>query len=270
MLGWWQSQAVDRVDIAVRRSSGAMIWHRDLPLGHIPLAWMRTENARGAEVYIRPARGSAWPLVFLDDVETNRALAVAGKYAALVVRTSAAGGCHVWLACNRRLDERERATAQRWLAGRIDADLASISGEHLGRFAGFRNWKRHGVWVNVLDAKRTVQLWDSSRALNAQAGTPYSGGGDTTRPTTERGLDTSTSGREWAWVCSLLEAGRDPADVYRRLVEHARLRRGDDAERYASLTIERALRRSSRWSRPPVSCFAGGDSAMRVPRPEPR
>jgi hypothetical protein len=268
MLGWWQSVHVDRTDIALRRASGTMIWHRDLPLERVPLAWMRTENAHRGEVYIRPARSSAWPLVFLDDVDTKSALAVAGKYTALVVRTSLAGGCHVWLACSRSLDEGQRATAQRWLAARIDADPASISGEHLGRLAGFRNWKRHGVWVNVLDAKRTEHPWDPSPALNAGVGAPSRG--TSSRPTTEVALDTSPSGCEWAWVCSLLEAGRDIADIHRRLVEQARLRRGGDAERYARLTIGRALRRSSRRSGPPASTFANDDSAIRVPRPELR
>jgi hypothetical protein len=38
-------------------------------------------------------------------------------------------------------------------AHRIDVDLGSISGEHLGRLlAGFKNWKRRGRWVNVLTA----------------------------------------------------------------------------------------------------------------------
>jgi hypothetical protein len=54
--------------------------------------------------------------------------------------------------------------------------------------------------------------------------------------------DTSQSGREWGWVCGLLESGSDPRNVYYRLFEQARPRRGDDAERYARRTVERALR----------------------------
>jgi hypothetical protein len=54
-------------------------------------------------------------------------------------------------------------------------------------------------------------------------------------------IDTSQSGREWGWVCGLLESGSDPRSVYYRLVERARPRRGKDAERYASRTIIRAI-----------------------------
>jgi len=100
-LAWWREIGIDRIDLAVRRPSGAMIWHRDLATASLPLAWARTQNVRRAEVYVRPARGYAWPLVFLDDVTVPRARTVAQKYEALLVETSRAGGCHIWLACDR-------------------------------------------------------------------------------------------------------------------------------------------------------------------------
>ncbi|MFQ5601025.1 MAG: DNA-primase RepB domain-containing protein [Candidatus Krumholzibacteriia bacterium] len=270
MLGWWQSRAVDHADIALRRSSGAMLWHRQVRLERLPLAWMRAENARGGEVYIRPARSSAWPLVFLDDVDVGRALAVATKYAALVVQTSAAGGCHLWLACDRSLDECERATAQRWLAPRIHADPASTSGEHLGRLAGFRNWKRHGVWVNVLDARRTERPWDPSPELQPGLAAPSPTPDSASPPTTASGRDTSPSGREWAWVCSLLEAGCDPAVVHQRLVEHARGRRGRDAERYARRTLIGALRRVKPPPQATATRSLHRDAEDRLPSPDAR
>jgi len=243
MLGWWQSRSVERADIAVRRASGAMIWHQELPIERLPLAWLRAENAQGAEIYIRPARGSAWPLVFLDDVDAQRAVAVVRKYAALAIRTSVAGGCHLWLACRRRLDEPERATVQRWIASRIHADPASTSGEHLGRLAGFRSWKRHGVWVNVLQASMTATPWDPAPALEAEGCTRLAQGRTRTDPpaATRLEVDSSPSGRDWAWVCSLLEAGHDASDLHRRLALSAAARRGHDAERYAARTIDRAL-----------------------------
>jgi hypothetical protein len=246
MLGWWLSRGIDLVDIAVRRPCGAMLWHRQLSTQRLPLLWMRAENTRGAEVYIRPARDLPWPLVFLDDVNVGRAIAVARKYAALVVRTSPAGGCHIWLDCSDRLDERERALAQRWLAPRIDADLASTSGEHLGRLAGFRNWKRNGVWVNVLAAKTSGALppWNPApalRPLGNSAAPAQDGTGSTMAAAL--GRDATPSGRDWAWVCSLLEAGHDPGEVHRLLADRARHRRGRNADRYAARTIEQAARR---------------------------
>ncbi|MCP4545490.1 MAG: hypothetical protein GY835_03355 [bacterium] len=197
---------------------------------------------RRAEVYVRPARGYAWPLVFLDDVATPRARAVTHKYEALIVETSPAGGCHIWLACARRLAESSRFKAQRWLGQRIAADLGSISGEHLGRLAGFKNWKRNGTWVNVLAATLHGRRWDPSimPSFGSTEKAPPAPSRRRRRSTT----DTTPSGKEWGWVCGLLEAGSPPELVYVRLLEKARTRRGADAPRYARRTLERALVRT--------------------------
>jgi len=79
MIAWWAAAGVHRADLALRRATGSMIWHPDQQLERLPLPWASAENVRQAEVYIRPARGYAWPVVFLDDVSTNRATAIAKK-----------------------------------------------------------------------------------------------------------------------------------------------------------------------------------------------
>ncbi len=218
-----------------------MLWHHGRALDELPLRWARAENARGAEIYIRPARGFDWPVVFLDDVLVDRALEVSRDLGALVVQTSLAGGCHLWIACDRPLAEPERKQVQRWFAEKLGADPGSVSGEHLGRLAGFKNWKRGGSWVNVLAAPRAARPWDPTSALSELPVEPA--------PRREsRGpdigpRDISPSGRDWGWVCGLIEAGEDPVSVYYRLVERARDRRGGDAERYARRTVENALAR---------------------------
>ena len=70
MLDWWCGIGIERADLAIRRPSGAMIWHRHLEIDALPLKWARAQNVRQAEVYVRPARRYAWPVVFLDDVAT--------------------------------------------------------------------------------------------------------------------------------------------------------------------------------------------------------
>jgi hypothetical protein len=246
MLRWWRDAGIERADLAVKRCPSGMIWHHDLPLGSLPLAWARAQNVNQAEVYIRPARGHAWPLVFLDDVDASRAALVARKYDALVVETSPAGGCHIWLACRHPLAEEARREAQRWLARRLSADPGSVSGEHLGRLSGFKNWKRGGTWVNVLAGPLHGRPWDPTAALSLndrmrstrrRSEAPATGTGQT---------DTSPSGREWGWVCGLLDVGYSADEVYRRLLDAARARRGNDAERYARRTLERALKRTGR------------------------
>lgn len=253
MLQWWCSADVYRADLAVRRPDGAMAWHHGRHLHDLPLAWARAENVRHADVYIRPARGERWPLLFLDDVPCDVAARVARKYAALVIRTSTAGACHIWLRCAAPLHEHERCRAQRWLASRVGADTGSVSGEHLGRLAGFRNWKRHGVWVNLVLSTDDRPPWHSLAALSD----PLERHDAEQPPAVERcprtGTDTSPSGSEWGWVCGMPEAGFDPNLVHARLVGHASPRRGPDAERYATRTIDRALRR--RCTPPPPTGY---------------
>jgi hypothetical protein len=257
MLAWWSRIGIERVDLAVRQTSGAMLWHCDLGTTSLPLAWARAQNVRQGDVYIRPARAYPWPLVFLDDVEKPRAQAVARKYDALIVETSAAGGCHVWLACEHELAESSRCQAQRWLAQRIHADLGSISGEHLGRLAGFKNWKRRGTWVNVLAASRHGRRWDPSTVPSLTESPPQP-----RRAQRREATDTTPSGKEWGWVCGQLETGSSPYLVYARLLKQARTRRGADAPRYARRTLQRALQRT------------GHPAARRgwqeIPRPNPK
>ena len=109
---------------------------------------------------------------------------------------------------------------QRWLAQRIAADLGSISGEHLGRLAGFKNWKRRGTWVNVRTASHAGRRWDPSVVPSLGENPPSPSG------PRRRATDTSPSGREWGWVCGQLEAGKPPELVYVRLLKRACARRG--------------------------------------------
>jgi len=244
MLAWWAAVGVDRADLAVRRTDDSFAWHLDRPLDDLPLPWARAENVGECDVYIRPARCGEWPLLFLDDVETRQARAIAAKYAAIVVQTSPAGGCHVWLACDRPLGEESRARAQRWLAQRIDADPASVSGEHLGRLAGLKNWKRGGTWVNIVATSAPAgRRWDPTPALTGSAddGVGLVAGPQHRSRRRSSGRDRSESGREWGLVCSALEAGYCPDVVCRRLLARAAPRKGRHAEAYARRTVERAI-----------------------------
>jgi hypothetical protein len=248
MLAEWKRARVDRADLALRRSSGAMLWQRNLALEDLPLAWARAENAHGAEVYVRQARGRDWPMVFLDDVLLGKALEAARSHGGMAIQTSPVGGCHLWLPCAQPLNEERRHQAQRWLAESLGGDLGSVSGEHLGRLAGFKNWKRGGCWVNVVAypqdriaaSLRLVIPADILEAIAAPrrllvVDNSASGIGGFS------GRDSSPSGQEWGWVCRMLESGWDPEHAYQELLQRACYRRGQDAERYARRTVERAM-----------------------------
>jgi len=236
MLTWWRKR-MDRADLAMRRPGGAMIWVRNRELDGLPLRWARAENKNGAEIYIRPAREYDWPLLFLDDLPVNVARGAVRHYASLAVQTSPAGGCHLWLATEVALDERQRHLYQRHLARLTGADKASTSGEHLGRLAGFKNHKRHGAWVNVLAASDGQEPWRPPPLLIEEA--LPANGDRLSRCRTD--VDRTPSGLDWAWTCRELERGISPERVQARLVTRCRHRRRRDAERYARRTVDRAV-----------------------------
>lgn len=251
MIDWWRAVGVDCVDLAARRPQLASgdarqiwLWQRTVCLVDLPriLPWTRAENARKADIYARPARGSSWPVVFLDDLAAADALALTTRHPGLCVHTSPEGGCQLWLCCDQPLDEDRRYRLQKHLAGLLDADSGSVSGEHLGRLAGFRNWKRQGPWVNVLAATLGGPPFPVLQNPDPQSHytVPRRSGSPTQA---SPGPDTSQSGREWGWVLRLLQAGLEPEAAYQQLLARARPRRGADSERYAQRTIQRALDR---------------------------
>ena len=185
-------------------------------------------------------------MVFLDDVTPQRAQHIASRYAALVVQTSTAGGCHLWLALTQPLDQHQRRRVQRWLIPRLHADPGSVSGEHLGRLAGLRNWKRNGCWINVLNPYSPPRPpWDPTPALvnpSLATATTDSPPAPITAHHPTSG-DLSPSAKEWGWVCGALQAGIKPDIVYQKLLQRVSARRGSDAQRYARYTLQRALRR---------------------------
>lgn len=246
MLDAWHRAGIERADLAVRIVNGAMLWYADRPLDRLPLAFARAHNVKQADIYVRPARGYPWPMVFLDDVAVLMARRIAGKYATLAVHTSTHGGCHLWLHLTCALDEQQRCHVQRWLIPRIGADPASVSGEHLGRLAGMKNWKRGGEWVNILHRPSSrASAWDPTPALQSASHVKRPVIAPSAPPRSSR-VDRSESAREWGWVCGALEAGLSPTAVYQRLLNHASPRRGPDAERYARYTLARAIRHTSK------------------------
>ncbi|WPL11960.1 DNA-primase RepB domain-containing protein [Thiorhodovibrio litoralis] len=246
MLEAWQDAGIVRADLAVRTAKATMLWFHDRSLDQLPLGLARARNVQQADIYIRPARGYPWPMVFLDDVARPMAQRIARHYAALVVQTSTLGGCHLWLRLTRALDEAQRCDVQRWLIPRVGADPGSVSGEHLGRLAGMKNAKRGGEWVNVLRRPSPQErVWDPTPALPTMAPAPPPVVNCAPRARLSTG-DPSESAREWGWVCGALEAGLAPTTVYQRLLERASPRRGADAERYARYTLARAIRQSAR------------------------
>ena len=241
-LGLFYRFGIDRLDFGIRRQDGTFI-QRDLQSLdpediNKTLPFLRAENARGSDVYFRPAQEGSWPVIFLDDLTNQETRGIARKYQSWIIETSP-GLHHAWIRTDRPLSREERYLEQSRVVSLGIGDPGSVSGEHFGRFPGFRNWKRQGTWVNLIsfpDAKRS--------RLPTSASSPPRGGrrGSSKRPFTGAGgNDASDSGREWGWVCGSVEHGRDPDEIRRKLEIRARDRGKNDPEGYARRTVAKAL-----------------------------
>ncbi len=250
LLDWFLDTGVSHFDLAIQRRDqagsprdflapsstraqqleGTGIQHR--------LPWLCAENARGADVYFRPFRHGAWPVVFLDDLPIPMAIKIAGKYRAAVVETSS-GSCHLWLATALPLGEAQRTDVQRDLVTRLRgaADPGSISGDHWGRLPGFRNHKpNRGCWVNL------------HTCTHARPYLPTLPIGPHPTTMTRSGLhreetEPDMSRLEWGWVLGCLQNGLPATWVLENLIKRAQHRRGEaDAIRYARYTVGKACR----------------------------
>lgn len=256
MLVWFQASGVDAWNFSVLDKG--MLGHersRDRSEVERSLGWGWVKNNAGHDVYIRPARGVSHPIVFLDDLPPRKAKGIAHKYGALVVETSA-GNCQVWVRTIRPLSESERATVQRALAALIGADPMSVSGDHFGRAAGYRNRKvgRNDFLVRVLEASDGALLDPSphlieSPALPAPGGwravfTSFAGAGGGAKSESEREFRYCLARLGWA-----RSRGRDlsgeidflVANLADRAIERGKRKRRADAVEYAKKTVERAM-----------------------------
>jgi hypothetical protein len=86
-------------------------------------------------------------------------------------------------------------------------------GEATDAWLDSKNWKRGGAWVNVVTSSLRGRRWD-------QSAVPAIASPKTTLPPARqrwhKTTDTSPSGKEWGWVCGLLESGSPPEHVYYR------------------------------------------------------
>jgi hypothetical protein len=130
-------------EIGILRMDGRMLlrsnWSADQI--HAALAWLRRENARGAQIFVRPHGTHALSLVDDLSAETIQRMMHAGFQPAAVVETSPAN-FQVWLNHGRiPFDRTFRTHATKELARLFGGDPSSADWRHFGRLAGFTNQK---------------------------------------------------------------------------------------------------------------------------------
>lgn len=105
--------------------------------------YLKRENARGQDIYIRPAESTNAPLVLIDDIASNamNKLKLRGLIPAAIIETSP-GNCQAWIKLGKSQIEPEiRAHIAKSLAIDLGTDQASAEKRHYGRLAGFTNRK---------------------------------------------------------------------------------------------------------------------------------
>jgi hypothetical protein len=137
------------------------------------VGFLKSQNAMGKHIYIRPAGAHALNLI--DDLkpETVDRMKAEGYTPALVVETSP-GNLQAWLAHGVQLPPAHSTQAAKCLAQRFGGDPSSADWRHFGRLAGFTNRKPayqqangHYPFVRIREA--TGAGYPQSRALVEEA-----------------------------------------------------------------------------------------------------
>jgi hypothetical protein len=237
---------------------------------HSRTGWLRACNASGGgvadhplSIYITPSVAQSQHLLMADDLDLQTCQRIGEGRLHLIVETSP-GNHQLWLPTSRPVSREERYQCQSALQKMFGGDPGSVSGDHLGRLAGFRNTKR-GDWVNVVggdtdfdgngrrcDVDSLIHHFQSVCLSTPQGGAcvssppqarvsppPQQGGGGVSS-----GSGRDESRAEFGWAVGWLKSRKDEAEGIRKLTERA-LSRGKHptaaaCEKYSQRTFNRA------------------------------
>lgn len=135
-------------EVGVRDKQGRMLsrtWSKEEVLKAVP--WLKRENAKGADIYIRPGGDDNQGLVLVDDLSVGQVerMKAAGFPPAVLVETSPQNH-QAWVRLSESpLNPRVASFASKALAKRYDGDPNSADWRHFGRLAGFTNRKPQHV-----------------------------------------------------------------------------------------------------------------------------
>lgn len=134
----------ERFEVGIRDPAGRMLirtWSKAEVLR--AMAWLKRENVKGADVYVRPAGQTNVGLILIDDLDQNQLdrMKAAGLPAACVVETSP-DNFQAWVRVQEGPLEPKLATeVAKMLAEEYGGDPASANWRHFGRLAGLTNPK---------------------------------------------------------------------------------------------------------------------------------
>ena len=134
---------VPRFEVGIRESKTGQMMNREWSRAEVEqsTAWLKRMNAKGNDVYIRPAGDHG--LLLVDDLTADKILSMQkdGFQSAAQIETSP-GNYQVWVKLSDKpLSAEVRALAAQGLAKRYGGDMNSADSRHYGRLAGFTNQK---------------------------------------------------------------------------------------------------------------------------------
>lgn len=134
---------VPRFEVGIRDAKTGQMMNREWSLAELEQAvpWLKRMNAKGNDVYIRPAGEHG--LVLVDDLTADKISSMAkdGFPSAATIETSP-GNYQAWVKLSDKpLSADVRRVAAQALAKHYDGDPNSADSRHYGRLAGFTNQK---------------------------------------------------------------------------------------------------------------------------------
>lgn len=139
-----EAMGCESFEVGIRDQEGRMLtrtWSKAEVLKSVP--WLKRENAKGADIYVRPAGEENQGLVLVDDLTKGQLdrMKSEGYAPAVVIETSPLNH-QAWVRLSDRpLSPEVATTASKALAKHFEADPNSADWRHFGRLAGFTNRK---------------------------------------------------------------------------------------------------------------------------------
>ena len=143
-----QAMGCNTFDVGIRSSEGRMMtrtWSTQETLKSI--TWLKRENAKGSDIYIRPSGNKNQGIILVDDLngKSLEHMKNQGLAPAVVVETSPMN-YQAWVRLTQNeLEPDVASTASQAICRYFEADLNSADWRHFGRFAGFTNRKPEHV-----------------------------------------------------------------------------------------------------------------------------
>ena len=216
-----------RFEVGIREAKSGRMMQREWSGAELEEAvpWLKRMNARGHDVYIRPAGEHG--LVLVDDVGAGalERMKREGFSAAAIVETSP-GNFQAWVKLSDQpLPPDVRHVAARMLAQRYEGDMNSADSRHYGRLAGFTNQKpehtRNGKQPFVLARDCSGKAAGAAPALLERIG---------------QGIDREATRKEREGRLKAIRAvrqgdgGHDPAREYQMQAQRLMAKYGDKAD----------------------------------------